>query len=303
MALIVGGSPMGEIRGKLGSSVFSRNKAGQIVRAYAKPTDPSTQAQITARSNFGQAVNAFHSLTPAQKAAWNSFASSYFSSKRRGNLPSVHSGVNAFISLRNVALNMNRTMPPMGNNVNVSSQTTLIGAATVTPVVPSQFAPNTPMQGVIGEGNILIDGVDGVSWQPSSSTITFGLNVTMTGVGPTPDPYGDGKNIFNDPEGRQVGFAIYASNMFEQKGTYVNNPDIVLLGNTGLLDIETGILQIAFTKIEIEIDGGAYVNNSSLSKYKTGYTEDQLVEYSVWMFNQEGQILRVGGTQTVVEPV
>lgn len=301
MAIIRGGSPMGEIRGKLGASVFSRNKAGQIIRAYAKPTDAATQAQIQARSNFAQSMNAFHTLTPAQKAAWNSFAAQYFNSKTRGVLPSVHSGVNAFVSLRNVALNINRTMPPAGNPVNVSSQSVLIGAATVTPIVPSLLAPNTPMQGVLGEGNILIDSIDGVSWQPSSSTITFGLNVTMGGVGPTPDPYPDGKNIFIDPDGRELGFAIYVSNQFEQTGTFVNNPDIALIGNTGLLNIQVGALPIAFTKIEIEIDGGAYIDNSSFQKYKTGWQENELVQYSIWMFNQEGQVYRIGSFQTSIE--
>ncbi len=39
MAIIRGGSPFGELRGKLGGSVFSRNNAGQIVRAYVVPVN------------------------------------------------------------------------------------------------------------------------------------------------------------------------------------------------------------------------------------------------------------------------
>lgn len=89
MARIVGGSPMGELRGKLGSSVFSRNAAGAYVRSYVVPVNPNTASQAQARSSLAQVVGSYHSLTAEQKELWDEYAltSGVFSS-----------GFNAFVS-------------------------------------------------------------------------------------------------------------------------------------------------------------------------------------------------------------
>jgi hypothetical protein len=49
------GNPMGELRGKLAGSVYSRNRAGQFVRGYVHPAQANSQAQLDARASFGAA--------------------------------------------------------------------------------------------------------------------------------------------------------------------------------------------------------------------------------------------------------
>lgn len=67
----------GDIRGKIGSSVFSRNKGGAYVRTKVTPVNPRTAKQQQVRQNFGQNSKAWSgTLTDAQRAAWNAFAAS-----------------------------------------------------------------------------------------------------------------------------------------------------------------------------------------------------------------------------------
>lgn len=73
MARVIG-NPFGELRGKLAGNVFSRTKAGPIVREYIKPTNRNSIGQVNARANFGTASMGYGMLSDAQKSAWNGFA-------------------------------------------------------------------------------------------------------------------------------------------------------------------------------------------------------------------------------------
>jgi hypothetical protein len=301
MARIVGGNPMGELRGKLGSNVFSRNKSGQIVRGYAMPTNPSTEAQIRARSAFAQAISGFHTLNAGNKAGWNAFAASYFNSKKRGNVPGIHSGVNAFVSLRNVALNMARCADLDEDNYTIQvNGSVAVTVATPLVPVPQILAPPGPMEAVLGEGKIVINNVIQIGWLPTGAgQLNVNLSVTSTGAGPTPGPFPSAENIFVDGTGQPVGFAVYASNQLVQAGVYVNNPDLVLVGATGLLN-GTIAAPATIAEISVVVDS-AFVNDSNLGEYKTGYEVDQQAELSLWMYNAQGQIMRLGAKIEVIE--
>lgn len=65
----------GDIRGKLGNSVFSRNKGGAIIRQKVTPNNPRSAAQQLVRQNFGQNSKAWSgTLTADQRNAWTAFA-------------------------------------------------------------------------------------------------------------------------------------------------------------------------------------------------------------------------------------
>lgn len=75
MALV---SPViGELSGKLGGMVYSRNQYGQYVRDLVTPANPNTPAQQFWRGSFSNAVARYGStLTAAQRAAWDVYAES-----------------------------------------------------------------------------------------------------------------------------------------------------------------------------------------------------------------------------------
>ena len=67
-----------DFTGKIGNSVFAANKGGNYLRDYTIPANPQTDRQVSARSLFRTASAAWYSLTDADRAQWNSFASESF---------------------------------------------------------------------------------------------------------------------------------------------------------------------------------------------------------------------------------
>lgn len=77
MAKFLSSAVGGDIRGKIGSSVFSRNKGGAYIRTKVTPVNPKTPAQQLVRQNFGQNSKKWSgTLTQSQRDAWNAFAAS-----------------------------------------------------------------------------------------------------------------------------------------------------------------------------------------------------------------------------------
>lgn len=74
MALIVPGSGVGQISGKLGSVVFSHNRGGAYVRARSIPCQPGGYYQDKIRAAVELASKAWRGLTDEARAAWNNWA-------------------------------------------------------------------------------------------------------------------------------------------------------------------------------------------------------------------------------------
>ena len=63
------------VSGKLGGTVFSRNKGGKYIRSLGIPTNPNSPAQIAARDALSTPVDAWTNiLTQAQRDAWIVYA-------------------------------------------------------------------------------------------------------------------------------------------------------------------------------------------------------------------------------------
>lgn len=292
MARIVGGNPNGEFRGKLGGLIFSRNKGGQYAKAYAMPVDANTAAQIANRVNFAQAISAFHSLNAADKGGWNIFAGAYFSSKARGNVPGLHSGANAFVSLRNTLLNMARTQTLL-TGLKISVNGTPATAEAQADVIINSIAPVTPMQGVLGDGSYSITN-HAADFSVTSQVIkvTLGVSWNASPSFPTPDP--STSSILIDGGGKKVGFAVYASNLLVQQGVSVSNPDIVLVGNTGIIDDYT-TSSVVTSLLEIEFE-----RTLDFAGYKNPVVANGIYRLQTYMFNSEGQVVKVGESTIAV---
>lgn len=292
MARIIGGNPLGFFSGKMGGVVFAHNKGGQYVRQFVMPVDTKSSAQIASRTVFGQAVSAFHSLDPGVKSAWNVFAASYFNSKNRGNVPGLHSGVNAFVSLRNILLNMDRTKT-VEADLDITINATPATAVAQDTIVINNSAPVTPMTGVLDSGNYSIIGMNSVSYNSSVSQITVQFGVAWNATPSAPSPVASTSSILTDGQGKKAGFAVYASNLIPQEGVFVQNPDIILLGNTGLIDDYT-TASVVTNQVELTMN---YIGSAGVAKNQiiSGGT----YRFQLYMFNSDGQIIKVGETTTV----
>lgn len=74
MALIKFGGGVAGISGKIGGTVFARNKAGAFARNWSKPVNPVTPAQAAVRAQFANGSAAWGDLTSADRDTWNSEA-------------------------------------------------------------------------------------------------------------------------------------------------------------------------------------------------------------------------------------
>lgn len=66
----------GEMRGKLGGNVYSRNKSGPYVRMHAVPTNPNSARQQSTRSHLGTCATAWsNDISAVARESWNLWAS------------------------------------------------------------------------------------------------------------------------------------------------------------------------------------------------------------------------------------
>lgn len=72
MAKILFGDGITDARGKVGGSVYTKNRYGAVRRRKVTPSNPRSSAQTNVRALFSALTKAFRSLTAAEIAAWNS---------------------------------------------------------------------------------------------------------------------------------------------------------------------------------------------------------------------------------------
>jgi hypothetical protein len=87
-------------RGKLGGHVASKNRAGAYFRTKVTPVNPSTVAQLGARSRFSALSSAWRGLTPTQRDTWRANVGDYAKTDIFGNLKNP-SGSNLYQRLNN----------------------------------------------------------------------------------------------------------------------------------------------------------------------------------------------------------
>lgn len=94
MALSNDGIP---VSGSTGAHTYSRNRAGAYTRRRTKPVNPNSPRQQFARAQFGSAINYWtDTLTPLQRAAWNTYAAGVPWLNKIGQ-PMFLTGQNAFV--------------------------------------------------------------------------------------------------------------------------------------------------------------------------------------------------------------
>lgn len=279
MARILGGGLFGEMRGKLGSVVFARNRGGAYSRSYAKPVDPRTIAQLTARNNFGSASSNYHALTPDIKALWQNFANSVFNPKT--GTTGVPSGFNAFVSLLNVV-----------NNTKIFSDSEFTGL--VGDPNPMEFGgtpPTNALQANFGNSSgganpYNFGNFGALQYTEGESTIllagSFSINVTGGGIGPSGNFEG-----FTDSVGNDFGFTVFMSNPVAQPGMFVQNPYLIQLGTALGISLETP------APIGTTINA-TFASQLTSGNYSAFPQLGQYVQLSLFAVSTTGMLLRIG---------
>lgn len=71
MANIRAGSIIADIRGKVGTEVYSRNREGPYVKAFTSPVQPNTTPQLNNRAFMQSAVAAWQALSESERLLWD----------------------------------------------------------------------------------------------------------------------------------------------------------------------------------------------------------------------------------------
>lgn len=285
MARIVGGSPFGEIRGKIGGFVASRNRAGQYLRQYVVPVDPSSQAQQRARNTFAVNSGGWHGLTDLQKSQWNAFALSGYNPKNQANVGQM-SGMNAFIALNNGITQMNGFFAP-----------TFTGQVAATPL--GVFTPQVTPSISVPPTETFVANIDGTSYSAGSPVVTMNL-----GGGAIMDVDGQfsfqlvlsssltGFDSFVNTKGQNYGFAVYRSEPLVQARQFVANPFMQLMKI-----IRPGTFATPGTGITITIDNTSPITTAN---YVNLPSVGNVVQMSVFAICEDGQLARVGSQMVTV---
>ena len=101
MAKIKFGALMVDARGKIGGTVFSKNRSGAYIRNKVTPSNPQTESQMAARSALSGFASGFRGLTLAQIDAWNAAVNDYQSTNVFGDTVKK-TGLNLFVGLNSI---------------------------------------------------------------------------------------------------------------------------------------------------------------------------------------------------------
>jgi hypothetical protein len=224
MARILGFT-YGELRGKIGGTVYSRNKSGAYARAKVTPVNPQTVRQQTARYNFGNMSILYQNLSAAAKDCWQVFASTHFN-PLKGNNTGIYTGGNAFVALRQSARHGNdyRVLP---TGLSATDPLTIVAAAyqeaTEPPPVPSSATlvnnVGSPFEFSITSIAVTENGI---------------VNFDISKVGGTPVG-GVEIDEFKNAEGENFGISFYMSNNLKFEGSKPNTALKLNFADSGVI--------------------------------------------------------------------
>jgi hypothetical protein len=86
MALLVPGAVVSVLSGKLGGTVFARNRGGAYARSYAIPTRVTSDSAQQVKAAFTAASRGYANLSSEQIAAWDQYGAENPVSNRIGQL-------------------------------------------------------------------------------------------------------------------------------------------------------------------------------------------------------------------------
>lgn len=85
MGIIKFGGGVAAISGKIGGTVYARNRSGAYARTWAKPTNTPTAKQSANRLAFGNVSKDWAGLTSSQQGGWDALASTVSRLNRLGD--------------------------------------------------------------------------------------------------------------------------------------------------------------------------------------------------------------------------
>lgn len=287
MCALLLGNPFGEIRGRLGGSIFSRNGHGQYIRNYSVGVNPNTVAQQTARNSFSTIVNLYQNLDSDDISLWNEYAKTQFVPRTRSH-SMKYSGYQAFMSLK--MANYRAQFFNRNYEASFVDYSGLVSGYRSSWVSYYSEPPlkNKQANAVDKFGNIQSMYLDSCS-MAATSRVTFRIRLGNDIVLPK-------WTSFLDSNGNQNGFVIFASNPVRMKGYFIKNPLFICLGHLKPWYISPGDEAVHEGKV-LEYNTLGFIDKT---KYKSFYTAGDWVQLTIYTIDLYGQMKRVGSETILV---
>jgi hypothetical protein len=146
MARIKFGAFITDVAGKIGGTVFSKNKGGAYAKNKVSPSNPKTSYQTGIRAILAAVSQAWRALTDAQRESWNSAAKLDALSSKNGDVRSVsghgyHQALNT--RLQHVGVAMIATPPAPAAPTGITSLSAVADNSDAS--IKLTFAPIIPV--------------------------------------------------------------------------------------------------------------------------------------------------------------
>lgn len=216
------GGGVSELRGSIAGNVFSRSRAGAIVRNRAVPVNPNTTLQSEVRGRMQMVTDGFKELTKDEVDAWSEFAATQERINRLGEVY-VPSGKQLFTEASMNLMNLTPDAASLASLSAVQSDPNLPGlnsfTVTITIVAPAITVLTLNLSGTSENATNLIVQATAPMLQTIRNAKKYFRQLSIPGVGGTvaligaytaqyPDVVADAAPY----EGRVIHFRVKALN-------------------------------------------------------------------------------------------
>jgi hypothetical protein len=266
--------------GSVGGTTYSSNKGGAVARVRVTPTNRRTGAQVRRRQQLGSVAATWNSLLPANRLAWESYATNLYVPKH-GRRPGVaYAGFNAFSGC---------------NNLLIAGQGyigTLVITSGIAPVTNTDtdftvdLGPslNQVSGQIIGSGegqvanqtvsDLSITSMAGPSYQPLN--VVFKVNYSQ------PISLTAG-NLSDAGSNNEIGYIVMCSRKLANINAAVRNKDMFLIGTTGVINFTAGTGDTSSLGFSLTAPDELFSNSIKLP------VNGDAIEVSVWELDTGGQ--------------
>lgn len=279
---IIYGNPLGEIRGKLGGTIYSRNRFGAVARSYKKPIQPNSNAQIQQRARLGNMSALFKNLTELQRRQWEEWARTKYIPRHKIN-NGQYGAHSAFVGVNSLIQQMNSNIRPIS------------ATADGTPIVPGNIIQtslpnplyNIPLEQVSNQYEAALIP------NTTISTINFDLISINDKFGFIFEarPTDQAKLVFQSSNARFLGSSYFNFFLMISDGTIridsrPKNIEMFLGGSTGNLELIPPYAGMDTLTITMG-------DNLNMLNYTNSPTTGQYVRCSLYAFNEYGTYVRL----------
>lgn len=147
-------SIVNEVRGKMGTDVYSKSRSGPTARVKGSVHNPKTGAQRTVRGNLRSASKAYKNMSTSQAAEWQAYGETIIRHNPLTGGTYTSAGINAFVELATKFLQLNPTgtipmTPPttefVGDTITVSAESETPGQIEFTATAPNASGVTTEL--------------------------------------------------------------------------------------------------------------------------------------------------------------